>query len=110
MSQLVSLACTFYAVLPVDIYTSPSGPDYQAATYITIFCNASGGSDLYTYTWRVFCSATGILMHESVPDSSNSFRLKSTPAMCFDMVECIVEDIVLPLAGSASLTITSVVG
>ena len=49
-------------------------------------------------------------MFESAADSSNSFRLKSTPPVCFDMVECVVEDTVLPLAGSASLTITSVVG
>ena len=94
----------------MDIYTSPSGPDYQAATYITVFCNALGGSDLYTYTWRVYCSVTGILVFESAADSSDSFQLKSTPPVCFDMVECVVEDTVLPLAGSASLTITSIVG
>ena len=94
----------------MDIYTSPSGPDYLAATYITIFCNTSGGSGLYTYTWRVYCSSTGILMYESVFDSSDSLRVKSTPSLCFDMVECVVRDTALPLAGSASLIITSVVG
>ena len=36
--------------------------------------------------------------------------VKSTPPLCYDIVECVVEDTVLPASGSASIVITSVTG
>lgn len=49
-------------------------------------------------------------MFESTVGSQNSFRVKSTPPVCYDRVECVAEDTVLPLTGSDSVSVTSVTG
>ena len=49
-------------------------------------------------------------MFESAAGSDNSFRIKSTPPVCYDRVECVAEDTVLPLSGSGTVSITSVTG
>ena len=90
--------------------SSPSGPTYQAATWISFQCSATSGSGIYRYKWRVYCSSTDVLIFESTAGLETSFRIKSTPSVCYDRVECVAEDTVLPLSGSASATITSVTG
>ena len=100
----------FCAELDVSVSSTPSGPSYQAATWISFQCQATSGSGLYSYRWKVYCSATGVQIFESRPGSDTTFRVKSTPSVCFNMVECIAEDRVLPLSGSASVSITSVTG
>lgn len=97
-------------VLDVTLHSSPSGPTYQTATWITFQCSATGGSDLYKFKWRVYCSSSGVLMYESLAGSDTTFRVKSTPPSCYDRVECVAEDTVLSLSGSYSITITSVRG
>jgi len=101
---------TFLADLNVNVSSTPPGPSFPAASWITFYCHASNGSGLYSYLWKVYCSATGSVVHESVRSTSNSFSLKSTPPVCSDILECIVEDQVLPATGSAFATITTVVG
>ena len=96
--------------LNVNLTSSPSGPVYQAATWISFQCQASSGSGLYSYRWKVYCSSTGVQVFESSRGSDASFRIKSTPSTCFNKVECIAEDRVLPLSGSASVPISSVTG
>ena len=90
--------------------SSPSGPVYEAATWITLQCSATSGSGLYSYKWRVSCASTGALVYESNLGSSTTFRIKSTPTVCYDQVECIAEDRVLSLTGTDTLTISSVSG
>lgn len=94
----------------VTLTSSPSGPSYQAGTWISFQCSAARGSELYTYKWRVSCDATGVIIFESSPGQETTFRIKSTPSSCYDRVECVAEDVVLPLTGFASVTITSVAG
>ncbi len=96
--------------LEVSLSTTPPGPNYLAATWITFQCSATVGSGLYRYKWKVYCASTGVLMFESTAGSENSFRIKSTPPVCYNKVECVVEDTVLSLTGSASISITSVRG
>ena len=96
--------------LPVSLSSNPSGPSYQAATWIAFQCLATSGSGLYRYTWRVYCSSTGTLVFESLSGSETSFRIKSTPSVCYNKVECVAEDTVLPLTGTSSVTINSVTG
>lgn len=96
--------------LTVSLTSTPSGPTYQAATWVTFLCSASGGSGLYGYKWRVHCASTGVVIYESLAGPANSFRIKSTPSLCYDRVECVAEDTVLPLTGSTFATITSVTG
>lgn len=103
--------CTIICLeLDVSITSTPYGPSYQAATWISFQCQASSGSGLYSFKWKVYCGATGVQMFESRPGSNTTFRIKSTPSVCFNKVECIAEDRVLPLSGSASVSITSVTG
>ncbi len=96
--------------LSVGLTSTPSGPNYPAATWITFQCQATHGSGIYRYKWRVYCASTGVLIFESIAGIETSFRMKSTPSVCYDRIECVAEDTVLPLAGSASETITSVTG
>ena len=100
----------FVSELDVSVTSTPSGPSYQAATWISFQCRATSGSGVYSYKWKVYCSSTGVQIFESRSGSDASFRIKSTPSMCFNKVECIAEDMVLPLSGSASVSITSVTG
>jgi hypothetical protein len=100
----------FIVDLTVSLTSNPSGPLYQAAIWITFQCSATSGSGLYRYKWRVYCSSTGALVFESVVGSEVTFRIKSTPSVCYDKVECVAEDTVLPLTGSGSETISSVTG
>ena len=65
---------------------------------------------MYQYKWRVSCAATGVVVFESAAGQDTSFRVKSTPTVCYDRVECIAEDTVLPLTGTSSVTISSVTG
>ena len=53
----------------------------------------------------MYCSSTGVLIFESTAGLETSFRIKSTPSVCYDRVECVAEDTVLPLSGSASAAI-----
>ena len=94
----------------VSLTSSPTGPTYQAATWITFQCSATSGSGVYRYKWRVYCSSSDVVVFESLAGLETSFRIKSTPSVCYDKVECVAEDAVLPLSGSASTTITSVTG
>jgi len=96
--------------IAVTISTTPLGPSFPAATWINFQCNASNGSGLYSYQWRVYCSVTGLLVYESELGSINSFRVKTTPPICYDKVVCVAEDTVLPASGTASITVTSVSG
>ena len=96
--------------LVVSLTSSPPGPSYQAATWITFQCSARSGSGIYRYQWKVYCRATGILVFSSTAGLETSFRIKSTPPLCYDQVECVAEDTVLPFTGSASSSITSVTG
>ena len=96
--------------LVVTITSSPSGSSYQAGTWISFQCSAARGSELYTYKWRVSCDATGVILFESSPGQETTFRVKSTPSSCYDRIECVAEDMVLPLTGFASTTISSVTG
>lgn len=92
--------------LVVSLTSSPSGPSYQAAVWITFQCSATSGSGIYQYKWRVYCDSTGLVIFESMAGQETSFRIKSTPSVCYDRVECVAEDTVLPLTGSTSTTIT----
>lgn len=65
---------------------------------------------LHYCRWKVYCSVTGMLMFESAAGPESSFRIKSTPPVCYDRVECVAEDTVLPLCGSDSVSIASVTG
>ncbi len=38
------------------------------------------------------------------------FRVPTTPQLCYDVVECIAEDTILPASGSASFIVSSVTG
>ena len=107
----------FYALtLPltgvtVSITTVPSGPEFPAAVWIDFTCNAVGVSfpDVLNYRWTVSCNATGSIV--SVTEgNTNTIRVRSTPLVCSDVIECIVEDPVFQLAGSNSTMVTSVVG
>ena len=51
---------------------------------------------------------TGLLVYESELGSINSFRVKTTPPICYDKVVCVAEDTVLPASGTSSITVTSV--
>ena len=73
-------------------------------------CSAKSGSGLYEYKWKVYCASTGVLISESVLGTQNTYNIKSTPALCSDRIECVVEDIVYPLTGSKSSTISLVTG
>ena len=94
----------------VGLKTTPAGPVYPAASWITFHCNASSGSGLYSYQWKVYCSSTGLLVYSSDFSSSNTFEVKSTPSLCYDEVECVVEDKVLPAIGASLLTVNSITG
>ena len=96
--------------LTVILSTDPSGPDYPAGVWISLTCQTYGGSGTYAYRWRVYCSSTGSLISESEPGTSNTFRVKSTPPVCSDKIECVVEDGETLSAASAMLTISPVVG
>jgi len=100
----------FFVELTVTLISSPSGPTYQAATWITLECSATSGSGLYSYKWKVSCASTGVLVYESNLGASTTFRIKSTPTVCYDKVECIAEDRVLSLTGTGTMTISSVSG
>lgn len=58
----------------------------------------------------MYCDATDVVIFASTAGSDTSFRIKSTPSVCYDRVECVAEDMVLPLTGSSSTTIASVTG
>ena len=96
--------------LTVILSTDPSGPDYPAGVWISLTCQTYGGSGTYAYRWRVYCSSTGALISESEPGTSNTFRVKSTPPVCSDKIECVVEDGETLSAASTTLTISPVVG
>lgn len=49
-------------------------------------------------------------MYESAAGTSTTFRIKSTPTICYDKVECVTEDRVLALTGTGSVTVSSVSG
>ena len=51
-----------------------------------------------------------MVVYQSGVGTSTSLRVKSTPPECFDVVECVVEDQVLPATGSVSVSLVSVVG
>ncbi len=93
--------------LDVSLTSIPSGSNYQAGIWIIFQCLATSGSGIYRYKWS---SATGVLIFESTAGLETSFRIKSTPSVCYDRVECVAEDTVLPLSGSASITISPVIG
>lgn len=96
--------------LDVSLTSSPSGPSYQAGVWITFQCSAASGSGIYQYRWRVYCDSTDVVIFESISGQDTSFRIKSTPSVCYNRVECAAEDTVLPLTGSSSVAITSVTG
>ena len=99
------------AALEVSISTNPTGPNFPAAIFIEFTCEARGISfrDVINYRWTVSCSVTGSVV--SVTEgNSDTFRVHSTPLVCADMVECIVEDPIFQMTGSDLFIITSVVG
>ena len=99
-----------FVELNINLTSNPVGPTYQAATWISFQCQATGGSGLYSYRWKVYCNSTDVQVFESSRGSGTSFRIKSTPSTCFNKVECIAEDRVLPISGSVSIPISSVTG
>ena len=51
-----------------------------------------------------------MIIFESSPGQETTFRIKATPSSCYDRIECVAEDVVLPLTGFASIIVTSVEG
>ena len=96
--------------LDVSIVSSPSGPIYPASTWIEFQCHVTSGSGVYSYKWRAYCSSTNILIEETIAGPPTIFRMKSTPSTCINQIECVAEDMVLPLSGSTSVSIVTVTG
>ena len=94
----------------MNITTTPSGPDYPAATSIQFLCSAVGGSGSYNFQWNIYCNATGALVYQAPLGNFDLLTVGSVPTGCSDHVECIVVDVVLPALGSAYLTVESIVG
>ena len=106
-------SCTYllaFLDLDVSITSSPSGPTYPASSWIEFQCHVTSGSGVYSYKWRIYCSSTNTLIEESIAGPQTIFRMKSTPSTCTNQVECVAEDMVLPLSGSISLSIVTVTG
>ena len=104
------MIATAHVELTVSLTPSPSGPTYKAATWISFQCQASGGSGVYRYKWKVYCTSTDVKVFESGYSSDATFRIKSTPSTCYNKVECVAEDRALPISGSASFAISTVTG
>lgn len=100
----------FFAELIVILTSTPSGSAYQAASWILFKCSATSGSGLYKYKWKIYCASTNVLISESALGIDTTFRIKSTPTLCSDRIECIAEDTVFPLTGSKSVIVSSVTG
>ena len=65
---------------------------------------------MYSYRWKIYCSSTGALVSESELTSLNTFSVKSTPSICSDKIDCVVEDGEAQSVSSASFNISSVIG
>ena len=98
--------------LPVILNSTPVGPSFPAATWITFDCSTSGdsGSGVYTYVWNVYCSSSMELVYQSSAGSATSLQIKSTPTECFDVIECVISDTILPASNRSSVTISDVTG
>ena len=105
-----SLLISEFLDLDVSIVSSPSGPTYPASTWIEFQCHVTSGSGVYSYKWRAYCSSTNTLIEETIAGPPTIFRMKSTPSTCINQIECVAEDMVLPLSGSTSVSIVTVIG
>ena len=58
----------------------------------------------------MYCSSTNTLIQETVAGPQTVFRMKSTPSTCINQLECVAEDMILPLSGSISVSVVTVTG